>query len=155
MTEYKFFFKRYVDRIDGLLTFQDKNAKPVFQRVPSRSGQSGYTDTSWVRGMSPIPLGKHYLFLNPLNKGLRADDNGIGLFFPIGSRKNSTTIWSINRFAKRTAIGLHEENTKPGSAGCVVVLTNQEELEQEWLEMCDFLQKLSKDSRFLEFHVIM
>ena len=122
---HKAYFKRRQDTIEAVFTLH-RDGVPVtfkgqtFERMPARSGQFGSTNTSWQRGKSPIPLGRHYLWLKP--RPLLMTPGGD--FFPISSSKSNDRLITNKDGLERWDIGVHKENDKPGSAGCIVLLVD-------------------------------
>lgn len=151
---YTAYYDRNYDTIEGLFTIQNSKGEKLFERLPTRSGQVAWTDTSWERGKSPIPYGSFKLWLDSYNKGTRAGARGIGEFFPISTEEDRHTIYSAGRRRKRTAIGLHEENTIPGSAGCIVLLTNTPERLEKVQELYKFLTSLKGDIDYINLRVL-
>lgn len=125
MIQHKLWFDRHDNTIDGVITLQrydtvTRTVEKLFERLPARSGQWGYTRTNWVTQKSPTPYGAHWLRTRPVP--LRMSPVGTR-FFPIGStQKNIGIIRGAGGY--RTDCGLHYENDKPGSAGCTVVLVD-------------------------------
>lgn len=142
------FFDRSETTIDGYFTLMIKepgrSARKLFERLPARSGQSGYTNTNWTRGKSPIPFGIHHLWLKPVDPDKWPDYNGIGEFYPISSNeKNKRKIQGLsNRAKERWDIGLHPENQYPGSAGCIVLLVDTLERKAAVKALFKFLRLL-------------
>lgn len=126
----KAYFDRTGTSIDGFFTLQEiDNAtygiKAAFKRILARSGQRGYPNSSWVRGKSPIPYGKHKLSLESINQGALPGTKGVGEFFPIHTDKYQDSRQIVhpgNPDVFRQDIGLHGENSLPGSAGCIVIV---------------------------------
>lgn len=153
------YFKRNANSIDGQFTIQKVEngiVKPIFKRIHVRSGQAGFTKTHWVRKKSPIPAGLEYwIHLQPVGEGTHAGATGIGEFWPISnSRTNVQHIIEpgpkpvgvpIN---ERWDIGLHEENKWDGSAGCIVIVK-----ENEAHEIFEYLDQLRKTEKLLPLKV--
>jgi hypothetical protein len=124
------FYDRRKGSIEGFLTVLDATGKKLFDKLPARSGQNGYTQTNWVPAKSPIPLWQpsvdYYLHLTPIHNG--SDDfptnaSGTGLFFPISTHPHNPDLIEQGN-NRRWHVGLHPENSYPGSAGCLVLLWN-------------------------------
>lgn len=150
---YRAFFDRKDDTIDGFFTIIDtrKPDSKVFNRLPARSGQAGYTHSSWIRGKSPIPfskeLGKTELMIHmqrPQNFEQWPLPAGVGEFWFISnSTKDPQTIQDpSNPKFERVAVGLHPENLYKGSAGCIVLLHDTESREKEVIRLHNFLLSL-------------
>ena len=122
MLKHRLFYDRDLDSIEGRLTLlrieDSGKVTPVFKRLRARSGQWGYTGTSWTRGKSPVPFGEHKLATNA--ETLWMEPVGTP-FFRIGSTTQdlSTIKQGVN---VRKHIGLHMENQYAGSAGCIVIV---------------------------------
>lgn len=129
------YFDRSENSINGVVTLKvlHKYTGEIItsiEKLPARSGQNGYTHSSWTTGKSPIPFGDHLLWLDRTKqKGEWATGKGIGEFYPISSdRKDSTKIVNPNNPSLvRNAVGLHPENAYAGSAGCIVLLHETKE----------------------------
>lgn len=128
--EYKAYFKRNQNSIDGVFTLHKiVNGKVIEDesviRHPARSGQWGFQNTFNVTAKSPIPSGKFYLWTKPTNGFNKVPDKAlkenIGEFYPISSTLNSCRIIYIPH-GERVDVGLHLENWYPGSAGCIVLV---------------------------------
>jgi hypothetical protein len=96
--------------------------------------------SEWVTAKSGIPIGKFWLWNKKAHvqqyNDLDATGNEIGRFYPISSMPAyPDTIWNHNHTKKREYIGLHDENSIKGSAGCVVVINNL-----EFRELCKCLE---------------
>lgn len=158
----KAYFDRNPQNVEGFFTLveiEGLEVKPLFQRLPARSGQAGYTKTDWVRGKSPIPYGKHLLWLSPLDTGKFADYNGIGEFYPISNREGSKRmIWtekpSSSFLGVRQDIGLHPENKYPGSAGCIVLLVDTPERKQRVTDLFNYLREQGKSQKKIALEVL-
>ncbi len=152
----KAYFDRNPRNVEGFFTLveiEGLEVKPLFQRLPARSGQAGYTKTDWIRGKSPIPYGKHLLWLSPLDTGKFADYNGIGEFYPISNREGAKrVIWGKD--GTRQDIGLHPENKYPGSAGCIVLLVDTPERKQRVIELFEYLRELGKSQKNIPLEVL-
>jgi hypothetical protein len=129
--EYRAFYDRVPHSILGKFSIRHRSGDFLVTQAVTRSGQAGHTQTSWVRGKSPIPYGEYRLYLHPNNVGMKAGRTGIGEFYPISNQPDQATILNpLNKKQKRTEIGLHQENALPGSAGCIVVV-----FETDWLDI--------------------
>ena len=151
-------YKRQKGSVEGTLQVKDSDGK-VIAELPARSGQQEAADTDWETAKSPIPFSPagedYYLSLKPLeNSAVFAEGNeNVGLFFPISSDESQPEI--IEQGGKtRTAIGLHSENDKPGSAGCVVVLWDTPERKQQVQALYDKLAELGKTQKTIRFSVV-
>jgi hypothetical protein len=145
------FFKRDPNSIEGLFTLQE-NGEPIFKRLRARSGQAGFTKTNWNRGKSPIPFGNYLLWLDsPLDIGKRAGAKGIGEFYNISSTTdNRRIIANPGGIEKRWDIGLHAENSYPGSAGCIVLV----DVDHAYEKVFPYLRQLGKRVQTIELRVI-
>lgn len=135
------YYDRQADTIEGFFTLRAvENGQIIkeFRRLPARSGQKGFENTSWTRGKSPIPFGEFWLWIDkPLQPWASAGERGIGHFLNISSsRVNRRLIQGLNG-QMRDLIGLHPENKFAGSAGCIVLV----ESPQIW-EMFRYLEEL-------------
>lgn len=160
ITEWKAYFKRGTSSFEGQLTIQSSKAgivisKPI-DRVRVRSGGASYYNKEWIRGHSPIPRGEFKLWLAPNNKAQHAGAKGVGEFYPI-STDNSRYWIHENELGpmpvgqeprQRAEIGLHDENLIPGSAGCIVVIN-----EDEFWQISRLLQKIGEDRAYLPLKV--
>lgn len=144
---YKAFFDRSKTTINGRFSIRAADGEYIIRRAAARSGQRGYTQTSWERGRSPVPFGVYNLYTDPNNEGQVAGKTGIGEFFPIDNQGDRRTIKELDvpepRY--RLEIGLHEENGYPGSAGCIVIVNNM-----DWKLIRDWLKGLKLESIPLE-----
>lgn len=138
------YFKRDRDTIYGVFTIQSDTGRKVFDRIKARSGQSAFTDSYWVTGKSPCPPGRFKLYTDSVNQGAKAGRYGIGESFPIGN-VHRDVIQSKSGRSRRTLIRLHEENTYPGSAGCIVIVE-----EEEWKKVMEFLHSLKEEFIWIE-----
>jgi hypothetical protein len=146
------YFDRNTSTIEGKVTLKilNKETNEVIQevvRLQARSGQNGYTNTSWTTGKSPIPFGKHILWLDrTLQKGQWAIGKGIGEFYPISSSTaNSDVIVDpANPKNIRRAVGLHPENAYAGSAGCIVLVADTQTKKNDILKLRTELLLLHK-----------
>jgi hypothetical protein len=142
------YFDRSTSGIEGAFTLQQVlNGKAIklFERLPARSGQRGWTNKEWVRGKSAIPFGTFRLWTKPIKVGKKADYDGIGEFFNISSGDKRTVIQGFVSQQYREAIGLHRENDKPGSLGCIVLLDNTPALDDEVTRLFKFLRSLPQE----------
>ena len=126
---YRAFFDRDENSINGFFTLQDEKGKKLFERLPARSGQNGYTKTNWLRSRSPIPFSKwinkpYRLWLQSVSAGMDHKANGIGEFWPISNTDSMREIHGPYEGQGRMDIGIHWENDKPGSAGCIVLVSD-------------------------------
>lgn len=153
-------YDRVPNSIDGFFTLQDATGKKLFDRLPARSGQRGWTNTSWERGKSPIPYsseikGQYHLWLRPVNNGVKLDDDGIGLFWPISSSPTSRDrIYSKDFRKERHAVGLHGENRWNGSAGCIVLLWDTTPRKEQVLSLYKTLEQAAKYQEWLPLTVL-
>lgn len=156
---FKIYYDRQAGSIEGFLTVQKSVGEEVtklFSRLPARSGQRGWENTSWQRGKSPIPYGSHKLLLKPVNPGTWPGKTGIGEFFPIfTSDHDKRVIFDPKDGSKRRIdVGLHPENAIPGSAGCIVLLTDTPEKKSKVKELFSFLRDQSSVYTYLPLVVL-
>lgn len=142
-TEYTAYYDRQPGTISGWFTLQNNEGKKIFTRLSARSGSYAAVNFDWVRGKSPIPYGRHRLWLNPVNRGQWAGSKGIGEFFPVSNGDNPRLIAGPNG-GERWDIGLHPENGIPGSAGCTVLLADTIPRKNEVRKLFDFLYDLKE-----------
>lgn len=145
-------YNRQPGTVDGFFTLQN-NDRQLFTRMPARSGQRGFTDTSWERGKSPIPYGVHTLFLTPSSIGQLPTGAGIGEFYPIGGAINPRVIQG-GVAQRRWDIGLHPENAYPGSAGCIVLRWDTPAWRIQVERLFIFLRKLAKTQKTMRLEVL-
>lgn len=143
--------------MEGELTLIQREgaiSKKLFERLPARSGQIGYTQPAkeWIRGKSPIPHGTWLLWLNSKDPG-KFEKKGIGEFFPISSTVNNPRLISQAE-KQRWDIGLHPENIFRGSAGCVVLVWDTPARHQKVKELFNFLRSLVKTTPYLKITVL-
>lgn len=158
------YFDRSNDSTEGVFTVQTtsfyddgQNSILVVGKLPARSGQRGYTHTSWVRGKSPVPYGDHLLWLKPQNLGLdvEKDPRGMGAFYFISNTPdNKRLIKDPFSPYERFDIGLHEENDKPGSAGCIVLLNRTKEEKTNIYNLYKYFQDLSGSKEYIRLRVL-
>jgi hypothetical protein len=148
-------FKAYFDRstktIEGRFSILHSDGRYVIEKARVRSGQKGWTHSSWTRGKSPIPFGVFNLYTKPTNVGQVAGAKGVGEFFPVDNQGDRRTIRHPdygNRYA-RFDIGLHEENALQGSAGCIVVVDHL-----EWIFIRDWLKSISIQLEWIPLEVL-
>lgn len=139
-TIYRAYFDREPTTIDGLFslqaiqidgqTLQVEGVRPLFQKLPARSGQRGYTHIDWAAAKSPIPYSNSWppaldyrLWLEPRNPEMfPSKPNGIGRFWPISNTPGDMALTKNPLGAgMRRDLGLHPDNAFPGSAGCTVL----------------------------------
>lgn len=160
------YFDRKRNAIDGVLTLRKSvrrylvanncttghtdSVETIFEQLPARSGQRGFTETDWVVSKSPIPFGRHWLTCAPVPLWMEP----VGTPFFMISSKKGTGIINGPDGKKRTAVGLHLENNLPGSAGCVVLLWDTEERKKAAFALFDYLKKLRNEEPFIEFVVL-
>ena len=153
----KAYFKRHPDSIDGLFTLQT-NKRELFTRIPARSGQKGYENEEWVRGKGPVPKGKYHLWLHLQKPNPMFPDkpDGIGEFYQISSAKDNQRLIQdpTTPHRQRWDIGLHPENAYPGSAGCIVLLHNEDWLQAYVAGLFEFLRWYGKKHRTIELEVL-
>lgn len=126
----KAYFDRNKASVNGWFTVQDGNGDKLINRVEARSGQAGHTATSWTRGKSPIPFStsvkQYYLYTTPNNKGQKAGATGIGEAYPVDTEGDKYTIKEKYGVLLRQEIMVHQENSFKGSAGCIVIVDNDD-----------------------------
>lgn len=121
------FIDRSLTSINNVFTLQETTTDGTiehFKRLPGRSGQRGYEATSWVNGKSPIPLGKWWLKTKP--GVLHMEPKGTPFFYICSDQADPSVIKQPDGPGRRTLIGLHFENNKPGSIGCQVAIRNKQ-----------------------------
>lgn len=178
------YFDRNEKSIEGaftLRTIERDPAKPEnfkivkeFSRLPARSGLRGSEKTSWERGSSPIPWTRNanvdVVKKNPLQfpeclwiwlrlvlqAGQWAGSTGIGEFRYISSGlTNPTIIQSPSKPSLvRRDIGIHPENSRAGSLGCIVLLASSEDQRQKILDLQDYVRELAKTTKLIRLEVI-
>lgn len=133
MSIIKAYYDRKENSIYGLFTIQEVTGNtityPVQRRMRATSGQNGFLKPpSFTIGRSPIPyskeiekVGQYYLWLRPINVGMRPGRTGIGETWPISNTPSPDVIRN-ERGRGRTLIRLHEENAIPGTAGCIAIV---------------------------------
>jgi len=89
----------------------------VFTRLPMRTGQRGYTHTSWVNGKSGTPIGKWKMNTKPVL--LQMEPKGTPFFQIYSDDANKRIIRSADGY--RMDVGMHFENQYPGSLGCPAI----------------------------------
>ena len=158
---YTAYFDRSFKNIEGKFTIHEydpetKVTKAPFRQMAARSGQKGYEASSWTRGKSPIPFGEYFLWLQPKDRGTEPGARGIGEFYPISNKQDNPRLIS-NRDREeqeRWDIGLHKENALPGSAGCIVLVTDRPSQKKEVAALFDFLVQLGKTNEFIKLKVL-
>ena len=122
--------------IDGVITLNGK----MYKACSGCVGGQVYDDY-WTVGASPIPPGKGYQI------DLRwswSELTGIaGRYYHI----LPDPIVRADGTAKRTEIGLHQDNGVPGTAGCIGIVNS------DWSRLCDALDELAKFNRYLKLEV--
>lgn len=157
---YTIWFKRNPARVDGQLTINGNDGKMIFTRLHARSGQEGWTKTSWTSSKSPIPYSKEIkgdlrLWLHPRQKDQWAGATGIGEFWPISSQDSDDVfIWSLDGKKFRKVIGGHPDNKWKGSAGCVVLAVETPELKKIAEDVSKFLESLMAEYDYIPMKVI-
>ena len=146
---HKAFFDRDLKDVNGVFTLQDEKGHKLFERLPARSGQAGYTKTNWVREKSPIPMSAYLiepyrLWLSSRGVGTDSKKDGIGEFWPISNMGNTGMIEGAMKGQLRTDIGLHWENDKKGSAGCIVLVNDTPERRAQVMKLFAFLHTLKE-----------
>lgn len=160
------YFDRSFNTIEGKFSIQtvkfengSSSVIKAISQLPARSGQNGYTSTSWVRGKSPIPfstsMGFLYLWLSPANPGLEVerDPKKIGEFYPISSSRENKRLITDGTH-ERWDIGAHDDNDRPGSAGCVVWVRETNEQKERLAELKEYLRELRKTQEYIRFIVL-
>jgi len=155
------YFDRNPEDINGLFTVQDHDGGKLFNRLPARSGQPGFTNTSWIRGKSPIPYSGE-LNSNELKIWLKKPQqfeqwpkaSGIGEFWAISNSDDMRTIRGISKDFIRQDIGLHPENMYKGSAGCIVLVHDTADQIIQVVKLHKFLLKLIGQYDYLPLIVL-
>lgn len=146
MSTTRAFYDRQANTIEGRFTVRTIDEGQIvkeFVRLPARSGQKGFENTSWVRGKSPIPFGEYLLWIDkPLQPWQDAGRSGIGHFLNISNTPTDRRGIYGDTGQVRKDIGLHPENGWEGSAGCIVLIPSD--------EMWEMFQYLGS----LETHVV-
>lgn len=173
------YYDRKPNSIEGIFTVKTVDSKTnkiikEITRIPARSGQSSESNSSWIRGKSPIPWTQEskeasiqksildfpkelWIWLRNIKQfGEWAGKNGIGEFRNISSNKTDpTTIQSPNNPKLiRKDIGLHPENGFKGSAGCIVLIADTEEQKQRILVLRQYLEELGKTQKHVRLVVL-
>jgi hypothetical protein len=178
------YFDRSEKTIEGFFTLRtverdDSDPSKVriikeFSKLPSRSGLKGAEKTSWERSRSPIPWTRNanveavkkkplqfpeclWIWLRlVLQEGLWAGDKGIGEFRYISSGLTEPSIIRSpsDPSLVREAVGIHPENGRKGSLGCIVLLVNTEEQRKKVLELQSYVKKLASTTKLIRLEVI-
>lgn len=159
---YKAYFDRKEGTIDGFFSIVDSRTglKP-FNRLPVRSGQRGYTNSSWKSGKSPIPFSKECKYplridlTSPIDYGIFPVGGGIGEFWHIyNDTGNTRSIIGKSSGQLRSDIGCHPENIYPGSAGCIVFLWDTPERKKELMRFSIWLRSMGGLYEYLPLEVL-
>lgn len=154
MTAHKITFHRDKENILGMLTLAnvwDDGESVIYGNLPARSGQCGYTHTDWIPAKSPIPSGEFWMATQFVP--LLSEPKGTP-FFHIGSQKGTNTIYDAKSAHHRTDVGLHLENNKPGSEGCVVLLWDTIQRKEKAFALFSYLTKLKNSEPYIRFTVL-
>lgn len=161
MYGYTAYFDRNPRKIEGYFTIQDTDGNKIFDRLPAASGQRGYTNTDWVRGKSPIPFGKYRLWLQPIGEGTEPGRSGVGEFYNISTGDDKRLIFetltdgrSVYPKRVRQDIGLHADNSFPGSAGCIVLSIDSHPRREEVQRLWSFLKEEGKYEKYMRLIVL-
>lgn len=140
---YRAFYKRDLNSIDGVFTILNRHTgEKIFSRLPARSGQRGYTQYDWTRGKAPIPRGQHYIhFQTPKQKDRWPGRTGIGEFWSISNQlDNPRLIRDKKTGLYRYDIGIHPENSFPGSAGCIVLVIDTKAQREQVIRLSNWAE---------------
>lgn len=130
--QYTLYIDRKLGDINGVMTLQrviNGQAIKIFEKLPFASGQYPYTDggaEDWVTGKGPIPMnkpGENY-WLSTKREPLQMEPVGTP-FYVISSKQGERVIYGPGG-KKRENVGVHLENSKPGSAACTALLHDNE-----------------------------
>ena len=151
---HKLFFKRNPKSISGWVTLkkfdEDGNETILFERLLTRSGVTGFSNTNWVSGKSPTPIGKHWLRTRP--DKLNFEPYGTP-FFPISTDPKNTTLIIGPNGEKRVNIGMHYDNRFPGSKGCPAVARETKAQKEIAEKMFAYIEGLAETEPFIPFEV--
>jgi hypothetical protein len=151
--QHAIYFDRDKNRIDGVLTLQiivNKRAVKVFDKLPARSGQVGFTEQDWVDGKSPTPFGA--MFMKTKSVPLQMEPRNTPFFELCTDTRRPGVI--TNGRDDRVACGLHFENDYPGTAGCVaLVIDTRQQLAEAWA-LFHYVESLSPIVPFIPFYVV-
>jgi hypothetical protein len=151
------YYKKSKNKIEGCLSIivRDDNKEVIesesIRDVVARSGAPGFHNTNGIRGKSPTPDGNYYLWnsrdrIQQYND-LDATGSEIGRFYPISSGETNHRLIKHSS-GERWDIGLHDENSFRGSAGCIVVVDNS-----DFRKICKLLERYeARDAKF-KLHV--
>lgn len=151
------YFDRTVASTEGKFTLKDNFGNVYFDKLPARSGQKGFTTNSWVRGKSPIPFGRHRLWLRKTKKGpiFPTTPGGVGMFWPISNLEDSRVIVDRqNPDLIRMDIGLHPDNDFPSSIGCIVLVHETKEQKKNVEALFNKLFELSETLEYIDLVVL-
>lgn len=158
---FKAYFDRDVNNVNGLFSIVDASGVKVFNRLPVRSGQAGFTHTSWTSGKSPIPFSKELsaplrILLNHPNQEGQwpATPGGIGEFWLITNVPGTDLIRGKEAGHVRQAIGCHPENAYRGSAGCIVFLHDTQTQKDELLRLTKWSKQLIGHYGYIPLEVL-
>jgi hypothetical protein len=148
--EYKAFYDRSRKSVEGRFSIRRTNGDYIVEKFRARSGQNGFSNTSWTRGRSPVPFGAFNLYTKPNNIGEVAGKTGIGEAFPIDNKGDRLTIANEkNPYIVRREIMLHEENAYKGSAGCIVIVDHA-----DWVFIRDWLKGINAEYPVIPLEVL-
>ena len=159
---YTIFVDRDKASVDGFMSVLDLKGNKIFDRLPIRSGQAGYTKTSWESGKSPIPYSSELpkplrvsLQSRPFQEGEIPTAGKIGEFWPVYNVEGNTTlIQGSGKSQKRLSIGIHPENAYKGSAGCVVILHRSFEERRKMIALSKWAKNLIGKYDYIELVVL-
>lgn len=156
------YYDRQPRTIEGFFTIQifdpKKGGYPrkLFEKMPARSGQQPYADTSDVTAKSPIPFGEYRLYIDTSlsPKEFPKTPGGIGEFFSIGSETSKRIIIDKKSGKTRQDVGLHPENSFNGSAGCIVLVHDSPAKKAAVIALFEFFRQLGKTQSFIDLKVL-
>ncbi len=122
--------------IDGVITLRGQ----MYKATSGCVGGQVY-GSYWVTAQSPIPPGSGYKIDLRWNY---SDLTGIaGRFYHI----LPDPIIEPETHARRTEIGLHQDNGVPGTSGCIGVVG------RDWGRLCNVLDEMAKFNRYAKLEV--
>lgn len=120
------------------------NEEKSLRDIACRSGKWNWERNPKITGDDPVPDGKMYLwnkrgYIQQYND-LDAVGGEIGRFYPISDNLTNHRLISHKTTPStkksRWDIGLHDENSFPGSSGCIVVIDNK-----DFRKVCKLLEQ--------------